>query len=295
MARPIKPPMINPRAPKFKLPPKACDTHFHIYGPEEKFPYKASMYERYYTPTDQCTFEHHQKLQKVTGFERGIIVTGNPNGRYNNDATIDAIKRGNGQLKGVAPLDCLIDQKALERLVEGGIVGYRIRQDVFGSEFRFDAERTANRVRDFNWHVEVHVRTMEESADLIGWLPKLRISYVLDNLAAARPERGVGDPLFQKVLDHLRHAERCWVSLFGFYLLSKQGGPYYSDVIPIVRALVEARPDRVIWGSNWPHAIVNETPDDGDLIDFIPMAIPEADHRQKILVDNPARLYRWED
>jgi predicted TIM-barrel fold metal-dependent hydrolase len=296
MARPIKPPKPDPRKPKFKVPPKSCDTHFHIYGPEDEFPYKASMYERYYTPTDQCTLEHYQGLQKVTGFERGVIVTGNPNGRYNNDVTLDAIARAKkGQLKGIAPIDCLIDQKALERLAAGGIAGYRIRQDAIGSEFFRDAERTADRVRDFGWHVEVHVRSMEESAEVIDWLPKLRIPYVLDNLAAARPERGVDDPLFRKVLRHLRNTEDCWVSLFGYYLRSAAGGPHYADMFPIVAALIEARPDRVIWGSNWPHAIVDVTPDDGDLVDFIPAAIPDPDHQKLVLVDNPAKLYRWGD
>ena len=297
MARPIKPPKPNPRKPMFKVPPKSCDTHFHIYGPEDKFPYKASMYERYYTPTDQCTLEHYWRLQQVTGFERGVIVTGNPNGRYNNDVTLDAIARSNGRFRGIAPIDCLIDQKALERLAEDGIVGYRVRREAIGSEFFHDTERTADRVRDFGWHVEIHVRTIEESAELIDWLPKLRIPYVLDNLAVARPERGVNDRLFQKVLDHLRNAEHCWVNLYGFYRLSAEGdaGPTYSDVIPIAAALVEARPDRVVWGSNWPHAIVDTTPDDGDLVDFIPAAVPDRDHQQRVLVDNPAKLYGWND
>jgi len=295
MVRRISPPMPNPRKPRFKVPPNSCDTHFHLYGPESKFPYKASIYERYYTPTDQCTFEHYRKLQQVTGFERGVIVTGNPNGRYNNDATLDAIARSNGRFKGVAPIDCLIDQKALERLAAGGIVAYRVQRQAIGSEFFFDAERTAERVRDLGWHVEVHVRSLEESAELIDWLPKLRIPYVLDSLAAARPARGVDDPHFQKVLRHLREAEDCWVSLYGIYRRSEEGAPNYSDMIPIVAALVEARPDRIIWGSNWPHAITDATPDDGDLVDFIPVAIPDPQHRKLVLVDNPAKLYGWAD
>lgn len=295
MVRPISPPKPDPRKPRFKAPPGSCDTHFHIFGPEEKFPFKASMYERYYTPTDQCTLEHYQKLQEVTGFERGVVVTGNPNGRYNNDVTLDAIARMNGRFKGIAPIDCLIDQKALERLADGGIVGYRVQQQAAGSEFFFDTERTADRVRDFGWHVEVHVQSIEESADLVDWLPKLRIPYVLDHFAAARPERGIDDPPFRKVLDHLKNAEDCWISLYGIYRLSKEGGPNYSDMIPIAAAIVEARPDRVIWGSNWPHAITDETPDDGDLIDFIPAAIPDPSHQQLVLVDNPAKLYGWAD
>ena len=257
MVRAIRPPKPDPREPRFKVPPNACDTHFHIYGPEDKFPYKASMFERHYTPTDQCTLEHYQALQKITGFERGVIVTGNPNGRYNNDVTLDAIARSNGRIKGIAPIDCLIDQTALERLAAGGIVGYRIQRHSMGSEFFFDAERTAARVRDLRWHVEVHVDSLAESMELIDWLPKLRIPYVLDRLAGVPSHPRLDDPLFQKVLNHLRDSQECWVSLYGFYRLSAEGAPLYSDLIPIVAALVEARPDRIIWGSNWPHAITD--------------------------------------
>lgn len=295
MAREARSPNPNPRKPRFKVPPKSCDTHFHLYGPEDRFPCKASMYERYYTPSDQCTLAHYRALQEITGFERGVIITGNPNGRYNNDVTLDAIARSDGRMKGIAPIDCLIDQKALEHLAEGGIVGYRVQRQAMGSEFFFDAERTAERVRELGWHVEVHVQTLEESAELIDWLPGLRIPYVLDHLAAARPGRGPDDPLFRKVLDHLKDAEDCWVSLYGIYRLSAAGGPDYADMIPLVAALMEARPDRVIWGSNWPHAVTDVTPDDGDLIDFIPVAIPDPDHQRLVLVDNPARLYGWED
>ena len=139
------------------------------------------------------------------------------------------------------------------------------------------------------------MRSLEESAEFIEWLPKLRIPYVIDSLAVARPSRGVDDPHFLKVLDHLRDAEDCWVNLYGIYRLSEEGGPDYSDMIPIVAALIEARPDRVVWGSNWPHAITDETPDDGDLVDFIPAAIPDPRHQQLVLVDNPAKLYGWAD
>jgi 2-pyrone-4,6-dicarboxylate lactonase len=292
-AREIGPPKSESRKPRFVLPENACDAHFHIYGPEDRFPYKASMWERFYTPTDQCAFEHRQRLEQTTGFRRGVIVTGNPNGRYNNDVTLDAIARSEGRYKGVASIDCLIDERALERLADGGIVGYRIRQDIMGSEYRRDAERTAERVRDLGWHVEVHVRSIRESAEVIEWLPKLGIPYVLDSLAGARPEHGVDDPDFRKVVDHLRHSENCWTSLFAFYNLSKEGAPHYSDVFPIVGALVEARPDRVVWGSNWPHAITKATPDDGDLVDFIPTVIPDPNHQAMLLVGNPAKLYGW--
>ena len=291
----IRPPKPDPRKPRFKAPPKACDTHFHLYGPFDKFPLKSSAYDRIYTPTEFSTLEHYRKLQAIIGFERGVVVNGNPNGRYNNDVVHDAIQRSGGRLKGLALMDSLLDQKELERLAAGGFTGYRIRRKSMGSEFYRDAERTADRVRDFGWHVEVHLDDTEEAIELMEWLPGLRLPYVLDHVARVRPERGVDDPAFRKVLDHLKHSEDCWVNLYSFYQLSRDGAPHYADMIPIVGRMAETRPDRLIWGSNWPHAITKVTPDDGDLVDFIPAALPDPAWRQALLVDNPARLYGWKD
>jgi predicted TIM-barrel fold metal-dependent hydrolase len=291
----IRPPNPAPRKPRFKLPPKSCDTHFHIYGPFDKFPLKSSMYERYYTPTEYSTFDHYLETQAILGFERGVIVTGNPCGRYNNEATADAIARSNGAIKAIAFLDSLIDQKDLEKLAESGFVGYRIRRQAIGSEFARDAERTAERVRGFGWHVEFFNETIEETVSALDWLETLRLPYVIDQLAHARPERGVDDPAFQRILRHLRETDSAWISLFNFYQISREGPPHFSDLLPLVAALVEARPDRIIWGSNWPHAITRFTPDDGDLVDFIPAAIPNPAHQKALLVDNPAQLYGWED
>jgi len=291
----IRPPNPHPRKPAYLPPPNACDTHLHIYGPFDRFPLKSSMTDRLYTPTEFSTFDHYLATQAVMGFERGVIVTGNPCGRYNNEATFDAIRRMEGRFKGIAFLDSLIDQKELKRLAAGGFTGYRIRQRAAGSEFRFDAARTANRVRDLGWHVEVQLDTIEEAVELIAWLPRLHIPYVLDHMAGARPERGADDKAFKTVLGHLAAHENCWINLYGFYQFSSAGAPHYSDVIAIVAKLVETRPDRLLWGSNWPHAVAKVTPDDGDLVDFIAAAIPDPGHRQMILVDNPAKLYGWED
>ena len=291
--RPVRPPKARSRRPRFRPPAGACDTHFHIYGPFDRFPLRAPVEDRSYTPTEGCTYEDYCRLQAVTGFERGVIVTGNPNGRYNNDVTLDAIAHSGGRLKGLAYMDSDIPEAALRRLAEGGMTGYRIRPDRRKDDFRGDAERSADRVRDFGWHVEVHIDTVEEAVEMLRWLPSLRLPYVLDHCARAKPERGVDDPAFLEVLGHLRDRDDCWVNLYSYYQLSRDGAPGYADVIPIVARLVETRPDRLLWGSNWPHAVPGPTPDDGDLVDFIPAAIPDPAHRQAVLVDNPARLYGW--
>lgn len=297
MPRSINPPRPDPRKPRLEAPPKACDTHLHVYGPFDKFPLKSALTERSYTPTDACTLDHYLKTHRTLGLERAVIVTGNPNGRHNNDVTLDAIRRMGGRFKGLALLDSLIDQKELERLAQGGFTGYRIRRERMGSEFYFDAARTADRVRDFGWHVEVHVSSIDDTVELLPWLPKLRLPYVLDHVAHAEPGHEAGDPRFRRVLDALKDEEHCWVNIYSFYLQSKTGAPDYADMVPVVQKLIEARPDRLVWGSNWPHAIhpQEETPDDGDLLDFLLAAAPDPAQRQAILVDNPARLYGWTD
>jgi 2-pyrone-4,6-dicarboxylate lactonase len=295
--REINPPNPNPRKPTLKAPPKSVDCHLHLYGPFDRFPINASKAERSYMPTDTCALEHYLKMQATLGLERAVVVTGNPNGRHNNEVTLDAIKRMGGKFKGLAHLDSLIDQKELERLADGGFTGFRIRQARTGSEFFRDAERSCDRSRDFGWHVEVHTFSIDEVVELLPWLPKLKMPYSLDHVAHAEPGHEKGDKRFRRVLDSLKNEENCWVNLYSFYLQSKTGAPQYADMVPVVHKLIETRLDRLIWGSNWPHAIHphEPTPDDGDLLDFLLAAAPDPAHRQAILVDNPARLYGWKD
>ncbi|HET9149735.1 MAG TPA: amidohydrolase family protein [Alphaproteobacteria bacterium] len=297
MPRPIRPPRPAARKPRFAPPPLACDTHAHIYGPFDRFPLLAPPEERSYTPTDVCTLDHYLEMHRTLGLERAVIVTGNPNGRHNNAVTCDAIRRMGGRFKGLAYLDAGIEQKELQRLAECGFTGYRIRRGRSRGSFETDAKHIANRVREFGWHVEVHIQSLDEAVELLPWLPTLGLPYVLDHVAHAEPGHERGDPRFDNVLDALKHEERCWLNIYSFYLQSKIGGPDYADMLPIIGRLVEARPDRLLWGSNWPHAIAidEETPDDGDLLDFLYAAVPDPVLRRMILVDNPARLYGWQD
>ena len=299
MAVDIRPPKPTARKPKLKVPLKACDTHLHIYGPFDKFPLLSAMDDRSYTPTDVCALEHYLKLQETLGLERAVIVTGNPNGRYNNAVTLDAIERMGGRFKGLAYMDSAIPQDELERLAAGGFTGYRIRTDRHRPDFYEDAERSADRVRDFGWHVEVHIHSIDNAVELLPWLPKLRLPYILDHVSHARPEHlANNDPRLRTVFDHLKNDEDCWVNIYSFYQESASGAPDYADMVPVVQKFVEARPDRLVWGSNWPHAVLPngmETPDDGDILDFLLAVAPDPAQQHAILVDNPAKLYGFED
>lgn len=280
------------RKPKIAPPPGACDTHLHIYGPFDRFPLAS---ERVYNIQRSATLEDYSALMDQLGLDRAVIVNGGGNG-YNNDVTLDAISRMNGRLKGLALIRPDIADRELRRLHEGGMTGFRTRASGKGAPSLAEAAQIAPRVREFGWHVEFHVRSVEDAVEALPHLKAMGLPYVLDHVSYLGPERPLGDPLAQTILRTLREDERCWVNLYSFYQRSHSGAPAYSDMIPIVRALVEAAPDRVIWGTNWPHVVIEvPEPDNVDLIDFVFDALPEENLRNAVLAANPARLYGWPD
>ncbi len=277
------------RKPRLKAPPGACDTHLHLYGPFDKYPLSSNDY----TPALPSTLDDYLEVYRGLGIDRAVIMTGGGNGT-NNSVTYDAIQRMDGAFKGVALLDPNITDKELLYLKDGGFTGFRIRANGHVALGFEDAKRIAPRVKDFGWHVEFHVN---DTGDALDALPKLRglgLPYVLDHVARLRPEKGTDDPGFREVVATLKGEENCWVNLYSFYQLTNEGPPHYSDMIQIFQALVEARPDRLIWGTNWPHLQIKvPMPDNADLLDFLLDAVPGESARNAILADNPARLYGW--
>jgi predicted TIM-barrel fold metal-dependent hydrolase len=278
------------RKPKFTPPPGACDTHLHIYGPFDKFPLSS---EKVYDIKRSGTLEDYAALMNQLGLERAVVVNGGGNG-YNNAVTLDAIARMNGRLKGLALIKPEISDRELRALYEGGMTGFRTRASGRGAPSLEEAARIAPRVRDFGWHVEFHVRSVEDAIAALPHLKAMGLPYVLDHVSYLGPERPLTDPLAQTILRTLREDERCWVNLYSFYQRSHSGAPAYGDMIPVVHALVEAAPDRVIWGTNWPHVVIEVAdPDNVDLIDFVFNALPDERQRNAVLAANPARLYGW--
>jgi predicted TIM-barrel fold metal-dependent hydrolase len=278
------------RRPKFTPPPGACDTHLHIYGPFDRFPLST---EKIYNVQHSSTVEDYGALMDQLGLERAVVVNGGGNG-YNNAVTLDAIARMNGRLKGLALVGPEVSDADLRALHEGGMTGFRTRASGKGAPSLEDAALIAERVRDFGWHVEFHVRGVDDAVAALPLLQKLGMPYVLDHVAYLSPERPLTDPAARRIRDTLRDDERCWVNLYSFYQRSKSGQPAYADMIPVARALAEAAPDRIIWGTNWPHVVIEVAyPDNVDLIDFLFDAFPEEEIRNRILADNPARLYGW--
>lgn len=285
-------PNVAGRVPKFRPPRGACDTHLHIYGPFERFPLAPG---RHYNVTRDATLEDYRDVMDRLGLERAVVVNGGGNGN-NNEVTLDAISRMGGRLKGVALLDPEISDRALRHLHEGGMTGFRMRANGKGALGFADAARMAPRVRDFGWHVEFHVATVDDAVAALPHLQALGLPYVLDHVAHLGPEQSLEAPAVRRILDTHRNDVNCWVNLYSFYQRSASGGPDYADMIPIVEALLKAAPDRLVWGTNWPHIVIEvPMPDDVDLLNFLFDAVPDPASRDLILSHNPGRLYGWDD
>lgn len=287
MTKPCRGPDYDTRAPKIAPPPLSCDTQAHVFGPSSRFPYAAG---RGYTPPD-CPVDSYQRMLEILGIERAVIVHGSAHGS-DNRVTLDGIAAMPDRCRGVAVVEPDISDAELESLDRGGIRGIRLSTMLKGGIGTEHLERMADRIKHLGWHVVLHVDKAGEIAELEPRLRRLPIDFVIDHLGRVRGGEGTGHAGFQALLNLLRDTGHCWAKISSWYRLSDQGPPY-DDMRPLAEALIATRPDRVIWGSNWPHPILWQgvMPNDGDLLDqFMVWAGDEATRKQ-ILVDNPALLY----
>jgi 2-pyrone-4,6-dicarboxylate lactonase len=286
----IAPPHPDPRLPAFRLPPKTCDTHCHIFGPDRLYPY---VPERPYTPPD-APLEMFRALHDRLGIERAVIVNATPHGRDNRVVT-DAIAQSGGRYKGIANVEESFGERELAELAAAGIMGCRFtflpRLGQMPDLAAFD--RIVARIAPLGWHVDLYLPA-NLIADLVSRLAKLPVPYVLDHMGVVDASLGLDQPGFVALLDLVRSDEKCWVKVTCPERISRAGPPFH-DVVPFGRALIEAAPDRVLWGTDWPHPNVPVMPDDGDLVDLVPLYAPDPGLRHKLLVENPARLFGFAD
>jgi predicted TIM-barrel fold metal-dependent hydrolase len=208
-----------------------------------------------------------------------------------NRAMLDALRRGRGCYAGVAMIDESFSRKRIRELHDAGVRGARFNfvAHLGGAPDPGAFWRIVERVEPFGWHIVLHF----DAVDLPTYgelLERLPTPYVIDHMARVDASQGLAQQPFQRLLELMRD-ERCWVKISGAERLTADGPPPYDDVVPFARALVAAAPERVLWGTDWPHPNVRAMPDDGDLVDLLADFVPEASARQRILVDNPARLY----
>jgi 2-pyrone-4,6-dicarboxylate lactonase len=277
----------NPSKPRFVPPAGAVDAHCHVFGPAARFPFAP---ERKYTPCD-APKERLFALRDFLGFARNVIVQATCHGR-DNRALIDALEAGGEKTRGIAVVGTDIGDEELRAMDRAGVRGVRFNflRRLVDNAPRDQFLRIAERIAKLGWHVVVYF----EAADLAGmegFLKALPVPVVIDHLAVPDVKKGVGHADFQRFVALLAEVKTLWVKVTCPERLSAMGPPY-DDVVPFGRLIVERFPDRVLWGTDWPHPnMTTHMPDDGQLVDVIPRIAPTAAQQRALLVDNPMRLY----
>ena len=268
----------------FVPPPLACDAHCHVFGPAAKFPYDPRAA---YQPED-APFEELQKLHSRLGLQRAVIVHASCHGA-DMRVTLDAIARSGGSFRGTAIIDSSVSEKDFERMHEGGIraVRFNFVRHLGGRPSMDFFQRTVQKLQSFGWHLILHLDAQDlvELEELLSTLP---VPFVIDHMGRVKAGDGLEQRPFKTLLGFLKN-ENAWVKICGAERVSSKGPPF-TDAVPFGRALVEAAPERVLWGTDWPHPNVRWMPDDGALLELFGLMVPEPALQQMILVNNPARL-----
>lgn len=276
----------NPHVPQYIVPALACDAHCHVFGPAATFPYAPG---RAYTPQD-APREHLAALHAVLRIERAVIVQASCHGT-DNRATLDAIAHSGGAYRGVAIVDESFEDADYLALHDGGIRGVRFNfvRHLGGMPDMKVVHAVLQRIAPLGWHLVVHLDAVD-IVELSSTLRSFPVPFVIDHMGRVKASAGVDQAPFRALLD-LVQVENCWVKVCGSERVSTAGPPFH-DAIPFARALVDAAPDRVLWGTDWPHPNVGRfMPNDGDLVDLLPLIAPDDASRHRLLVENPARLY----
>lgn len=276
----------NPRPPAERLPPGSVDCHSHVFGPADRYPYAAV---RGYTPPDASLADYRRMLSTM-GFDRAVIVQPSVLGT-DNRCTMDAVAAMGGAFRAVVVVDPTITDAELQALDAGGARGVRFNLNNPGGLPLDAVDAVARRIAPLGWHLQFFA-DLNLRPELVEVMRRQPVPVVVDHMGHLRPERGLADPGAKALLDLLAEG-RAWVKISGAYRCSSLDIPY-RDTTPIARALIEAAPDRVVFGTDWPHPDYRRPmPNDGDLVDLFNEWVPDRDVRRRILVDNPERLYRF--
>jgi 2-pyrone-4,6-dicarboxylate lactonase len=280
----VLPPKDMPRRPANAAPPGATDCHVHVFAPPGQFPFNPA---RPYTPAPGIDAARLIRMHEAIGISRAVLVASNV---YAEDlrATEEALAAHPGRFRGVALIRPDIAESDLDRLNRLGFRAVRINLVLPGALRMEHLPALAPRLAARGWHLEVQSRP-ETLAEVAHQLAALPIEIAIDHLALIRPEHGENHPGIAAVL-RLLDGGRGWAKLSGPYV-GEPGGPGFPKAAGLARRFAVAAPERCLWGSNWPHPQAQPIPDDGDLLDWLADAVPDAGARRRILVDNPARLF----
>lgn len=277
------------RTARFAVPALACDAHCHVFGPAARFPYAPT---RRYTPEDKPK-EVLAALHARLGLGRAVIVQASCHGT-DNRAMLDAIASSGGAYRGVCMADDSFSVEDFEALHEGGVRGVRFNfvAHLGGAP---DLERMTavlERVKPLGWHLVIHVNA-EDIIRYEDFFARFDMEIVVDHMGRVPTSEGVGQKAYQILLDFLRR-DNWWVKVCGSERIAV--APPFYDAIPYAQGFIEVAPDRVLWGTDYPHPNIKRyMPNDADLLDLVPLIARDAATQRKILVENPARLYGFDD
>jgi len=289
---------VTPTPPNFAVPAGACDCHTHIFGPDEKFPLSP---KRLYTP-GPASIENLNDLHKAIHIDRVVVVHPSPYGA-DNAVTVDAVRKMGNRARGVAVIDDATTDAMLDDMHQAGIRGVRVNIESYGESDPAVAGRAiqqaAARVARLGWHVQTYTN-LGILAPLKTTILGLPVPLVVDHFGRPKAELGVDQPGLAELLALLRSG-KVYVKVSAAYRISHLPG--YPDAAPIARAMIEANPDRIVWGTDWPHpggprrdaAIVEpfRPEDNGVALNRLASWTKDSKELAKILVDNPARLYQF--
>jgi predicted TIM-barrel fold metal-dependent hydrolase len=282
-------PRWPPKAPRTAVPAGAWDCHFHVFtGADGGIDHGLLSPARNYDPPPVGRAEI-ERLHDRLGFARGVIVQGSVYGT-DNGAMLAALRAANGRYRGIAVIDAATPERTLDDLADAGVRGVRVNV-LYGGGVGFAVGRAIEaRVRARGWHIQLLIDIAKPEVDW-DWLDAASVPLVFDHFGHFDARLGPQSPGFRKMLALVRDG-RAWVKITGPTRISALPAPEHADVRPLTEALVAAAPDRLVWGSDWPHvALWGRMPDDGDLVDDLARWGLDEAMRRKVLVENPARLY----
>jgi 2-pyrone-4,6-dicarboxylate lactonase len=280
----------DPKSPAFKVPAGAIDTHCHIFGPAAEYPFSAT---RTYTAPD-APLPMFRALHEKIGVNRAVIVNATLHG-FDNRVVADAIANSDGKYRGVANINGAMSDADLVALDKVGIRGCRFaflkRLGGVGDMAAF--RRLVERAAGIGWHVDVYLEqgSIREFSPILKALP---VPYVIDHMGTIDAAKGLDDAEFKALLELQSSDEKCWVKITGLERASATGSPFH-DAVPFAKSLIDNAPDRVLWGTDWPHPNVKIMPNDGDIADLVPLYAPDPAVQRKLLVTNPERLFKFSD
>lgn len=282
------PPLAHTRAPRQPLPALACDSHLHILGPDSRYPYSD---QRVYTPED-CLSPDYARVQQALGLQRCVLVQPSVYAQ-DNSVLLQALRDHGDAARGVAVIGAQTSAAELAAMHALGVRGVRVNLvDVREPDARFPIDallRLEERILPLHWHIELLVH-VDAHPDLDTQLARLSVPVVFGHMGYLSRGASVQSAGLQAMVQ-LAQAARAWIKLTGPYRL---GAAPFGVAGEIARRLVGECCDRLVWGSDWPHVMVQGAmPDDGDLMDLLFDWVPDANDRRSILVDNPAVLYGW--